>query len=753
MAAPKITIAGIAQDGGEGQFWQFASGAGAPEVPIVVSARVDEQLGSLPAEPLPLEVSGAYYEGTQGHSVDLTVEGLYLTRRHTVERGHRVRWFLTDLRWFFQKLWVFSDFCMRRPIDEFNELGAAAQRFFFRSPKLSYLPHTMKKAERSLDPRFAQGDESAENLDVWTAYEACLWMLSGFLETEAGRVSPTGLGSDWKPEVDVSRATDNKHRLTEFRTNKPWPVIMQKLLDRAHLGLYVDHAMRFVLYNLDPGEGDLEGLGGYTGAGRPVRQAAARSRPRRGRVFFRTEREVRFDYIETADGTNLTPSSQTTTVERGADIDRRLEIETRGLRNVLILPQDIRDPATGRTFQRGAIVTIEKGLELYNNDPDNPPPNVLLNNGRVGGQLQLSLQRLRETVMSPALAMLMTLQFRLLGASDDLFAARASSLYNSFRQVFQLPTPWLEFADDFRAELVSVADPVTGKRVPSPVYMDHFVEYSGRFHINKTDKTDAKGGINVPAWRGELRNVSDPALLPLSSAVQGPFKIQWLNKRQGVFKIQTLPDLYGNTQRVISSTFADDKIPVSFGGGADKTWFQSQMVMSELHRLSIVLSLTLRVPNDHRRFYFMDFGKGQPGGPPADAEGPNHETFFASTFAGFAWDDETSKVSFDEKGGSVQLEGGRLVNPAVIEDAAKAVMSTVNFRTADRVLGDFKAPGWDEERDRPRGSVVSVTIAHNDGRIEVIHDAKQPPAPPPFFTLLPTATANFLYRIEGSPDQ
>ena len=167
----------------------------------------------------------------------------------------------------------------------------------------------------------------------------------------------------------------------------------------------------------------------------------------------------------------------------------------------------------------------------------------------------------------------------------------------------------------------------------------------------------------------------------------------------------------------------------------------------------MVLTVVMRTPNDHRRLHFVDFGKGGAADEQvaSDAMGPNHEVLFSSLHAGFAWNDDTSKVSI--KANTVNIEGGDLTNADVLNDAAKAVLKDVNFKMQDRVLGVFAGPGYDPERDRPSGSVTTVRIQHTNGRLETIHDAKNPPVPPPFFTLLPTASSNFLFRIEGEPEQ
>ena len=201
------------------------------------------------------------------------------------------------------------------------------------------------------------------------------------------------------------------------------------------------------------------------------------------------------------------------------------------------------------------------------------------------------------------------------------------------------------------------------------------------------------------------------------------------------------------------------------------------MVYSPTFRFSTVFTVTLRSPNDHRKLFFFDYGQTNPAkkGAPflqkvgqqnteSDASGPNHEVLFSTTHAGIAWLDKdqtndrgevigkASKAEVVNVNGvrQVAISGGTLVNPAVLEDAADDILRDVKFKQADRVLGTFGGPGIDlENRDKPRGQVVSVSIQHINGRIEAFHDARQPPVAPPLFTQIPQSSQNFLWRIEG----
>lgn len=729
--------------GSEGEIWPFIVGPFAPEVPLYADSKLDAQLGGV-IPPMRLDVKGAYFRGQNKERVSGSIRGLYLTRRESVQDGHRVRWYVSDTRLYLQKLWVFAEFSVRRPVNQFSRVGIGPQRDFAQTPFLAYIPHTQRdKASPASNPRFARGDTDAENHTRWTAKQALLWCLQGFFDTlRDASGAPLDIipgQPGWRPQV-VDAGVDNNYPLTDYKTNKPWPLTVAKLLRLSRSQLFVAPDGTYVVGDATPA--DLSGLGGYDGGGTPVLQDTSRMRPTRTRVYFRTEREVRFDFYERYD------------VGQGETIPRGLRDISRGLENVLILPQDVREAATGKVYQRGTVVTVKRACELWNQDPDNPRPALLNRDGkRTGARIRFSLEFIRRNIMSPAMATQMTLIPRLYRGqigNDSVFGARASALYNSYRQVFRIPPAWLDFVDSIRLERTAISDPVTGKRAPAPVYMDYFNEFSARyFHYVGAGKKDLKMGENRYAWGGALRNVTDFSRLPLSQGVVAPFKLAWVNQRQGVFKISAFPDLLGHTERRIPSTFDENNIPVTKAGSTLGTNQLSQMVMRQLFRMSIVLSLTLRTPNDARKLHYIDFGPTAP-----DASGPAHEVIFGATHAGFEWLDApangyaATKVISDSRG--VAITGGRLTNEAVIEDAAQAVYDQVSFDFEDRYLGTFAEPGWAEDR-MPVGHIGSASMVHRDGRIETVYSAEQRPQPPTLFERLPQATQNFLFRLEGQP--
>lgn len=735
----KLLIDGIeAASGSEGNVWPFQVGAFPVYAPLYAHSDLNDYLSDLNAnDPINVEIDHVFWNGYDNEQIQGKVTDLYVVARDAVVRGHRSRWWLTDTRHFLSRLWTFEEFSQRRQLNEFTRVGVGVQRFFNQTPKLGYVTFTQRdSASPAEKPKFIQGNAHPESGQPWTAYQAIFYYLTTWFDTQPDDLIP-GFPK-WRPQI-LNLAVDIGYPLVDFKTNQPWPYTMTKLLRLARMTLCLNARGVFVLQN--SGVADLSDLGGYDGSERPTVEYKPGKKPRRTRILIRKEMELRLNGREVP--------SETTTEERGTQ-DPSLYLE-----NVLILPQDVKEVATGKVYQRGTIVSIYKACELWNQDPENPPPEILNADGKkTGGRLRFSIEWIRRNISSPSLATQMTFIPRVNGR-DEVFAARASAIYNSFRKVWQVSSLWRDYIESMRLERTAIQSPVTGKRAPAIVAVDHFVEYNARYFHYKSATKDVTMGANKHAWKGSLKNVVDFEKLPMSQAELSPFGLSWVNQKLFVFKISELPDLYGNTERIILGTYDPKKIPVcKAGGGGASIWDWSQMGQESQFRLSVIVSATLRTPNDSRKLFHMDFGPVS-----SDAAGPVQEILFGSTHAGFEWldEDQTDKAKGEGKkskveivNGQVEITGGRLTNRTIIEDAAKSIYDQVVYDNEDRELGTFASPGWDESRI-PIGHIGSAALVHRNGRVETIYQANSPPQPPTIWELLPQSSRNWLFRLEGEP--
>lgn len=746
----RLTLDDVVMSGPEGFTWPRQSGALPVVVPVVMHQEASEQLSRKGAEALSAKLDGAFWGGSGEGRVAETIGGIYLWEPVSLERNHRPRWLLTDMRAHLMRLWVFADFSLRRLVNEFKLIQDGPLGDFNRAGRLDYIAHTqLDTSAPDDDPGFAPANATTEGGRAWTAKKAVIYLLQRWVREYPGRIWPD-IPAGEAPELVDDSGPDNGRNITGFRAAAPWPFVVRKLLRMAHLGLDVTPDRQWRLHSLDPV--DLSQLGGVGSAPRLLKGERSRVRARNVRLLMRLEQELRTNYLEGASNADDDAPDALETVERLRDNPGQAVRDIQPtLRNVTILPQDIREVATGRTYRRGTIVTLQKACELYNQDPDNPPPRTYSSKGKPVGRITFSMDWVRRYIMSSALATLMTFDARVNRSRDDVYGARAAAFYGDTRQLFQLPIAWLDFIETIRAESVEIQDPVTGRRAMSSVYMDHFMERSARW-FGTAGVTDSgrRAGENRYAWGGALRGVTDFDQLPLDQAQAAPYQVSWVDKAQGLFRVHALPDLYGHTIRLIPSLFDEAAIPLTSLGSGNQ-WQLEQMRWAAAFRLSIKFTITLRAPNSTGRFLVRDLGPAQ-GGP---ALGPPHEVFFGMTHAAREWIDplqadrgsaEASRVQLAPNG-ELQVTGGRLANASTVDDIARAMLDDVSFSYKDRYIGRTAHPGYRREQG-PEGQLSRVALRVRQGRIETLYGAENTPEPPPLWELLPSDTQAFLWRLE-----
>lgn len=735
--ACRVAIQGVSCDGPEGQLWAMVSGPTSPEIPITFSDKVEKELIPLASGPIQLEIEGEYLSAREFNYSRFKFEGLYLYRQGQKVSPSRSTWYMVDARAYMSEIWVYADFNLRRPANDFKRFGEGFQANLNQVPIFSYLPHTLKKIGAL---EFGNVGDDYELLEPWTAFNALQYFLTTWIKKNPGRVNPPGESDEWFPDVDFSKSRDNGVVLSEFRANRPLPVVLGYLLGQSYTRLFVAPDTRWVVFSEDTSFPS--GLGGYQGAGFPRLPDVRGAMPRKIRTYTRKRQELRLDYFEY-------PGKENATIEKGTrDVSLTLE-------NVLILPGDVKEKATGRTYRRGTIVPIEKALELWNQDPDNPLPELITKNGKTASPF-LSLDLVRRTFFSTELATRLVLSFRYVTSKDQVWAARASTLYGSYRQMFRINPYLFEMMDSVDLYRSGVVEGITGHRLPSPVFVDHWVEFSERYFLGKAIAKDTQrnfeGGMNRYAWGGALSQSYSTTALPISKANNGgDFELKWVNRKLGVFSYSRLSDVEGNTVRHFPFTVEAKKAPLALLGGLLKQWLVSQCKLEPVWRFSTIVSVTQGVPNDNSRMFFMDFdSESDTGGvnTQADARGPNVERFSGATFAEYEWTDDSR---LDLSDGGFKIEGSTLSNEFPVKEVCKAVAKGVIFGTQPRVRGQFKAPGYDELRDFPKGAVNSVIVRNSNGKVESIHDSSAPPRPAPFYSVLPESVAAFLFRQESEP--
>jgi len=720
MALAKVTIGGVDMSGTEGINWPFVTGPFSPAVSFITHQAADDELQDL-RNPVDLKVGHVRYEGPRAFSSKFTIENLFLRRRQGASGQHRIQWVMSDIRYWLESIQVFSSFNLQRVGNEFKKLAPGALGNFKRAPKLQFIPMTMKD---KLLREFATSLTPDSGLTPWTAYEAVKWLLTDFFRGEKGRLTLPN-GRNIVPAIDTSQASDNGRILLNHVTNQPWPYAMKRLLMMAHLGMWVNHEGKFILFNLSRQTVNSplpSNVGDYSGAGAPLKQNRTWERPKDARVYFRTEYEYVGTYIETSKGLGT--------------VDALGGLNKKNIENVTILPQDVTDVSTGQIFQRGTIVTIPRAIELWKQDPDNPPPKNLSTPNIPD---PFSMDGLRRGAFSSVLANLWVATQNAVGLRDVIWAARAAVIFQDYRTLFRLDPRLLDMIEDMRAESVTIQDVATGKRAPGTVWMDFSYITTAREMRKKGQP--AIGVKNVHPWPA---TITDPKQMPIKSTPIAPASIQIQNKRQGLFRVRFLPDLTGTVFKFWPATF--NKSPISKVG----TFLQvlaHLMYADDPWRMRVLFSLTLRSPNNHQRFYHHQASDSKDIVPP-NSDGPETEIFFRSMFAGFGWNDTNSEIKIDPTTGQLELSGHDLVNRDIVDALAEGVEKDLYFRFEDRILGIFKSRGHDPAIDVPLGNIRSVTVSQVRGRLESVYDASQPDVPVPFWELIPLEAQRVLFRLE-----
>jgi hypothetical protein len=719
--------------------------------PIVTNQAADKALQAGDGF-IELQLDVSYFDSREDTRMTATISKLWALPTSLLIGNHKPQWLITDRRFFLRKLVVAQDFSMRRPVNEFKQLQDGPLDQFNRTPKLAFLPHTQRAEGSSLfDQRFNAADNSESTGEPWTAFQACIYLCQNWISSRPYQIFPD-IPQGQKPTLIID-GTDNRRIMAGFRAaSLTWPQAMKRLLRAAHCGLSIEPGGQFRIYDLDPV--DIGHLGGFDGAPKLRLQDNTRERPRKLRVLFKAEREIRFDYLENSgDQQDLNQTAERTRLGNNA---AKRDVQP-SLRNVIILPRDIRPSNENRLYQRGTIVDIEKFFELVNNDSLNPLPATYDQNGRPGGPLRVGFDFLHRFIMSPALAAKLTFEEQLNRVPDPVLAATAALFYQNYRTLYQINPAFLDFIETMRGERTAIADPVTGKRAKSTVVCDHFILRTARYFglPNQLASQNRDAGTNVYGWSGSLQGVTDFEKLPFKDGQPSHYQVRIINKNLGLIQIKAVPDLHGQISRIIPAVFNPDEIPYVAAGGGN-IWELQQMRYLPQFRLSTILTCTLRAPNDAGRYWVVD--KGQIG----NGQGPVEERLFSGMHAGIEWVDQAdpearqgnqqapiqpSRFEVDPVSGQLIAEGGRLINASVINDIADSQAKDAEFENRDRHIGTVRHPGIDTDF-RPLGQVNQVAIEYQSGKINTVYDANYPEQDPPLWELLNTTTQAYLFRLE-----
>jgi len=319
-------------------------------------------------------------------------------------------------------------------------------------------------------------------------------------------------------------------------------------------------------------ENKILALSPLVGSGFVARQNRRRERPQRVRVLFERQVEIRFDVQEGEEKAG----------------DERLRAV-----NVIPMPED--GTLGDRKLIEGTWVTFDTFLAFC---AANPAGSLY------AAKLPLTKARIQVAWLSPALFAY---------ASNELdrggvWRKRIGYVLEHYRRTYQINEFWRDRIRHIFPNLVSVEDPTTGSRAPSPVYQDYCMIHSWKPQALKEDVTDKEVYKLVQNQyansRADPNTGGDIIKTQTFDLIPAPATLRVIDQDLGVVQWSLATDFTGLADRYIRSACKDRE-----GGYAD---FKEDKILIQETSLqpgfeaSFVVTCAMGAPNDKRRFYAVD---------------------------------------------------------------------------------------------------------------------------------------------------
>lgn len=712
-----------------------------------VSTAVDQQLrGFDPALPISIVGAGrAPGAGPWGGELtNFAYRNLWIAERQLAPNRNdtdAVRWIFEDSRRWLRSIRGLGVFNEQRIVNEFDELPGVDidSNFgqFNRLPRVSYWTVTARTPGGN---RFAGYDEG-DVLEIWTAYQALRYMLTGFFDNDPGRVTLPN-GQNFRPDVFFDGSDldlDNKFPLSSFPMDAPWPKVVQGLLRRGQLGLCPRADGKWVVFRMKP-EAFRRKIAEYTGGGHVIKPDRRYKRARRHRTIFKTRYDIR------ADVSISRTSPKVVAVESfdpGAPQVFPIQLDP-----VVITPFDLPDPRRDRgglVIRRGTILKETTFIEAINLSQDEFLPASFLTEYPGG----LTLDLVDRGVLSPQLAEALSIDRTIsVGQRHPTGPAIAATFYDSHRRLFQIPQDILEFLRNIQARVGDVADNATGRVGPSRVYFDHCLILSAHGSIDPGLAPESGLGFsNQRPWP-----VGDANKL-ISAAQASDFaQLQVLDPSQGLFKIAPIAAVDGLVEGWVPYTFKKFPPDATTGISQEIPAYLSQVEADDEWRASWIFSAEIRTNALANHFFVESL-------PPAmtKAFGPEVEEKARGVRAAYPWNDATSKTEIADDGqivlsgfndGTGGIAANIPYNRGRLSSIAGGLASSYYFEEQDWIVGTYRAPGYLPDKDFPAGN-FNIVITHNPatGIFETVFRCFKPESPPLFENLSRDAAA-LLYKLD-----
>lgn len=337
----------------------------------------------------------------------------------------------------------------------------------------------------------------------------------------------------------------------------------------------------------------------------------AKIRPKKVRVWFTRECELRFDFIEQATVRNATVASGDGPL---GDL-RRLE-------NVLAIPDY--DLLVGTdTLPQGTWITVDQAFQSWPNMP-----------------LLGVTRKLDHDLVQQALVPHMEL-FEALGLAGERpdgkgtlenWPGRIAAVQNHYRQTFRINRQWMDRILSLREYRLATIDPQSGQRGPVRAYGDYAILYSQRA-LWRSAKQNKK--MDYAINRSAFPDGGDFDI----NAETSPAVVRLVDHDQGILHLdyRGTDPLSGDTRMIIPSQIALDSMPTFDARQRTRSITFDSVIKgnrppraSASYRMSLILVAIPAAPNDKNQLHMIEVSPADIGdlipesqrGGLSEAEGP-----------------------------------------------------------------------------------------------------------------------------------
>jgi hypothetical protein len=311
---------------------------------------------------------------------------------------------------------------------------------------------------------------------------------------------------------------------------------------------------------------------------------------------------------------------------------------------------------------------------------------------------------------------------------DPSWLRRVQSILSCYRQTFQLDKSLLDMVRSWNTETVSIIDPVSHKRQPTPVFMQWYDLFPASPLIAKNGPVD-KCGENLSSFTDKVDGFERSLLpasyeaAPASATMENPVDI-------GIFRITMLQSIDGAVAERIPSN-VDNELNIFDPGVRQQLQFTTKnMRLSSGFRLEVIISTIEGAPN-------------------SDEDDPVRakKLFYRKKFVGFEKGGGGKVTIFVRQDTARIDENGNMVNGDQMDAIMSAEATACRRSYDDRPVGTPTFPHDAADDWKLRGHLRAIRfIRSKNGATSVIVDATEPEVQINPIRYMPQSVRQFLQR-------